>query len=337
MTEFVDAHYVNLLSNRLDKFVRKKTDVYNFRCPYCGDSQKHRNKARGYFFRVKTDLVYKCHNCGVGRTLPNFLKDNAPDLYDEYIMERYKSGTTGKGSYVPKPKFNKPVFKKKEDLESISSLNNEHPAVKYLADRQIPKKFWNELFYTKDFCTWVNKNKPSFTQIKNDKPRIVIPFIKPSEKEDGGYHEGWFGFQGRSLDPKDQLRYITIMLDENQSKVYGLHRINPHEKVYIVEGPFDSLFLENSVGMAGSDIDPRSYNWSDYIWVYDNEPRNREIVNRISKSIDRGDKVVIWPSNIQQKDINDMSLAGQDVKSLVESNVYQGIEAKLKLNSWKKV
>ena len=89
--------------------------------------------------------------------------------------------------------------------------------------------------------------------------------------------------------------------------------------------------------MAGSDIDPRSFNWSDYIWVFDNEPRNREIVNRISRSIDRGDKVVIWPSNIQQKDINDMSLAGQDVKNLVESNIYQGIEAKLKLNSWKKV
>ena len=337
MTEFVDAHYVNLLSNRLDKFVRKKTDVYNFRCPYCGDSQKHRNKARGYFFRVKTDLVYKCHNCGVGRTLPNFLKDNAPDLYDEYIMERYKSGTTGKGSYVPKPKFNKPVFKKKEDLESISSLNNEHPAVKYLADRQIPKKFWNELFYTKDFCTWVNKNKPSFTQIKNDKPRIVIPFIKPSEKEDGGYHEGWFGFQGRSLDPKDQLRYITIMLDENQSKVYGLHRINPHEKVYIVEGPFDSLFLENSVGMAGSDIDPRSYNWSDYIWVYDNEPRNREIVNRIESTINRGDKVVIWPSTIDEKDINDMFNSGIDPQSVIESNIYQGLQAKLKLNNWKKI
>ena len=127
------------------------------------------------------------------------------------------------------------------------------------------------------------------------------------------------------------------MLDENQSKVYGLHRINPHEKVYIVEGPFDSLFLENSVGMAGSDIDPRSYNWSDYIWVYDNEPRNREIVNRISKSIDRGDKVVIWPHNLQQKDINDMFLSGHNVKSMVESNIYQGIEAKIKLNSWKKV
>ena len=126
MNEFVDAHYVTLLSGRLDKFTRKKADLYNFRCPYCGDSQKHKNKARGYFFRLKQDMVYKCHNCGVGRTLPNFLKDHAPDLHDEYIMERYKSGTTGKGSYVPKPKFKKPVFEKHGDLKSIADLNNEH-------------------------------------------------------------------------------------------------------------------------------------------------------------------------------------------------------------------
>jgi hypothetical protein len=127
------------------------------------------------------------------------------------------------------------------------------------------------------------------------------------------------------------------MLDENEPKIYGLNRINETKPVYIVEGPFDSLFLDNSVAMAGSDIDPRTYNWSDYIWVYDNEPRNREIVNRISKSIDRGDKVVIWPHNLQQKDINDMFLSGHNVKSMVESNIYQGIEAKIKLNSWKKV
>ena len=190
MTAFLDKKFINLVSSQLDKFKWQRATLANCRCPLCGDSQKNKNKCRGYFYERDARYYYKCHNCGVGRTLPNFLKDNAPDLYDEYIMERYKSGTTGKGSYVPKPKFNKPVFKKKEDLESISSLNNEHPAVKYLADRQIPKKFWNELFYTKDFCTWVNKNKPSFTQIKNDKPRIVIPFIKPSKKEDGGWRPG---------------------------------------------------------------------------------------------------------------------------------------------------
>ena len=332
MNEFVDAHYVTLLSGRLDKFTRKKADLYNFRCPYCGDSQKHKNKARGYFFRLKSDMVYKCHNCGVGRTLPNFLKDQAPDLYDEYIMERYKSGTTGKGSYVPKPKFKKPVFEKRGDLKSIADLNKEHPAVKYINARQIPQEYHKELFFTEGFYNWVKQQKPSSTEVYGDQCRIIIPFIKRTEGKDR-----WFGFQGRSLDPRDRLRYVTVMLDENEPKIYGLNRLNEKNPVYIVEGPFDSLFLDNSVAMAGSDIDCRSFGWSNYIWVFDNEPRNREIVNRISKAIDRGDKVVIWPSNIQQKDINDMSLAGQDVKNLVESNVYQGIEAKLKLNSWKKV
>ena len=209
-----------LLSGRLDKFVRKKSDLYNFRCPYCGDSQKHRNKARGYFFRAKADMVFKCHNCGVGRTLPNFLKDQAPDLYDEYIMERYKKGTTGKGSYVPKPKFKKPVFKKHGNLERISSLNIEHVAHKYITKRGLDPSLF---YYTKEFCTWVNTQKPTFTSITKDHPRIIIPFID-SEGE-------WFGFQGRALNPKDKLRYITVMLDENKPKIYGLNRINPDKKM----------------------------------------------------------------------------------------------------------
>ena len=332
MNEFVDAHYVTLLSGRLDKFTRKKADLYNFRCPYCGDSQKHKNKARGYFFRLKQDMVYKCHNCGVGRTLPNFLKDHAPDLHDEYIMERYKSGTTGKGSYVPKPKFKKPVFEKHGDLKSIADLNNEHPAVKYINARQIPREYHKEIFFTERFYNWVKQQKPSSTEVYGDQCRIIIPFIKRDEGQDR-----WFGFQGRSLDPRDKLRYITIMLDENEPKIYGLNRINETKPVYIVEGPFDSLFLANSVAMAGSDIDPRTYNWSDYIWVYDNEPRNREIVNRLTKSVNRGDKVVIWPKSVEQKDINDMYLSGHNVVDMVKLNTYQGLKAKAKLIGWKRV
>ena len=127
------------------------------------------------------------------------------------------------------------------------------------------------------------------------------------------------------------------MLDEDKPKIFGQDKINDDESVYIVEGPFDSTFIQNSVAMAGSDVDIRTFGWGNYIWVYDNEPRNREIVNRVSKSIDRGDKVVIWPSNILQKDINDMVLAGHNVQSLVELNSYQGLEAQVKLTEWKKV
>ena len=214
-------------------------------------------------------MVYKCHNCGVGRTLPNFLKDQAPDLYDEYIMERYKSGTTGKGSYVPKPKFKKPVFEKRGELKSIADLNKEHPAVKYINARQIPQEYHKELFFTEGFYNWVKQQKPSSTEVYGDQCRIIIPFIKRTEGKDR-----WFGFQGRSLDPRDRLRYVTVMLDENEPKIYGLNRLNEKNPVYIVEGPFDSLFLDNSVAMAGSDIDCRSFGWSNYIWVFDNEPLN---------------------------------------------------------------
>jgi len=127
------------------------------------------------------------------------------------------------------------------------------------------------------------------------------------------------------------------MLDENKPKIYGLDRININKPIYIVEGPFDSTLLDNSLAMAGSDVDSRTFGWSNYIWVYDNEPRNREIVNRISRSIDRGERVVIFPQEIKQKDLNDMKLAGHDVQSLVESNTYQGLKAKVKLTEWKKV
>ena len=144
------------------------------------------------------------------------------------------------------------------------------------------------------------------------------------------------GFQGRSLGPNN-VKYITVMLDEDAPKIYGLDKIDKKKTIYILEGPFDTTFVENSVAMCGSDLDIGSFGWSDYIWVFDNEPRNREIIKRIDKTISRGDKVVIWPSSIKEKDVNDMINAGQDVSSVLESNVYSGLKAKIKFNNWKKV
>ena len=144
------------------------------------------------------------------------------------------------------------------------------------------------------------------------------------------------GFQGRALGP-NSVKYITVMLSDDAPKIYGLDQIDTSKSIYIVEGPFDSTFVENAVAMCGSDIDIRSFGWCDYIYVFDNEPRNREIVNRISKTINRGDKVIIWPTTIQQKDINDMVLAGLNVMDVLKSNIYSGLEAKIKFNNWKKI
>ena len=327
---YLDTKYINLASASLQKYKKVKNGLWTFRCPYCGDSKKNKNKTRGYIFQAKGDHVFKCHNCGVTRSLSNFLKDNVPHVYDEYVMERYKEGTIGKN--VPKPdltKFiTKPKFAKRTvDLKRLSSLNNFHVAKKYILDRGIPENKLDRLYYCPNFKEWTNTQKHTFSDTSNDEDRIIIPL----NDTDGNL----IGFQGRSLSPNAKMRYITVMLDEDAPKLYGLDHINKNETIYIVEGPLDSFFLENAVAMCGSDVDIRSFGWSDYIWVYDNEPRSRQITDKISKSIDRGDKVVIWSSSIKEKDLNDMHNSGINVKSVIESNVYHGLEAKLQLSNWK--
>jgi len=331
---YLDDKYLGLISPRLEKFKKIRAGVYNFRCPYCGDSQKHKNKARGYIYQNKADYNFKCHNCGMTRSFTYFLKDRDQPLYDEYIMERYKEGLTGKGTVTPEPKFTfpQPKFRKKDicdELTKISELNTTHRAKKYLINRGINEDTLSKLYYCPNFKEWTNKHKKIFDNTNHDDQRIIIPL----RHSDGQL----FGYQGRSLDPTSKMRYITVMLDEDAPKLYGLEKINTQKPIYILEGPFDSLFVENSVAMCGSDVDIRSFGWSDYIWVFDNEPRNREVVSRIAKSIDRGDKVVIWPSNIKEKDVNEMILAKHDICTILESSTYSELTAKLKLNLWKKV
>lgn len=331
----IDSKYVGLVSSRLQKFKQVKNGLYNFRCPYCGDSQRHKNKARGYIYRLKNDHNFKCHNCGVSRTFTNFLKDLDSSLYDQYVMERYKSGITGKNSNTPTPKFEfeKPVFDKKYkiNLPTIAELNTEHPAKVYLQNRKIPEKFLNQLYYCEQFKQWTNEQKYTFESTDQDEPRIIIPLINNGTI---------FGFQGRSLNKNSKIKYITIILEEHHPKIYGLDGIDWDKTVYITEGPIDSMFLDNAIAMVGADIDKMFFvaNFeTNFVMVYDNEKRNKQIVDRIQKAIDLNFPVVIWPSDIKEKDINDMVLAGLDVGDMLKSNTYSGLEAKTKLISWKRV
>ena len=322
--DLVDSKYVGLVSSRLQKFKRVKADLYNFRCPICGDSQKNKNKTRGYIYSVKNNTNFKCHNCGASMSLNNFIKELDPMLHKQYTMEKFKEGHTGKNFVVEQPKFEfvKPIFKRNLNLPKASEVPI---ASEYLTKRKLnPEKF----YFADKFKEWTNTQKVIFDTIGRDECRIIIPMY--NEKKN------LIGFQGRSLIP-NPVKYITVMLDEDAPKIYGLDQVDSSKPIYIVEGPFDSTFIQNSVAMCGSDVNIGSFGWSNYIYVFDNEPRNREIVNRISKTIDRGDKVVIWPTSIDQKDINDIVLAGINVMDLLKSNIYSGLEAKIKFNNWKKV
>ena len=321
--DLVDSKFIGLVSPRLQKFKKIKADLYNFRCPICGDSQKNKGKTRGYLYAVKADMNYRCHNCGSSMTLSNFLKEIDPVLQKQYVFERFKVGKTGRGTVVeePKFKFEAPKFGPKIDLPRASEVKS---AREYLEKRFLdPKKF----YYTPAFKRWVNTIVPKFDDVKYDEARIIIPLI---------YENQVIGFQGRALGP-NSVKYITIMIDEEAPKVYGLDNISRKHPVYVVEGPFDSNFISNSIALCGSDGDLECLEAYDLIYTYDNEPRNKEIVGRIERCMRDNKRVVIWPNSIKEKDINDMVLAGHDVMSVLESNTYSGLEANVQFNIWKKV
>jgi transcription elongation factor Elf1 len=321
--DFIDVKYINLISIRFQKFKKVKHNLYNFRCPICGDSQKNKNKARGYIYQVKNNTNFKCHNCGVNISFNNFLKKIDPTIYKQYQLEKFKEGHTGKNFSVEEPefKFESPKFKPKLNLPKAS----ENTISKlYLERRKInPDKF----YYSDKFKEWTNTLHQTFDNTEKDEPRIVIPLF---------YQNNLVGFQGRSIGPS-KIKYITIMLNDDAPKIYGLDEIEKSKTVYITEGPFDSTFIRNSIALCGADGDVGKWGIGDCVWIYDNEPRNAEIHSRISRVINRGEKIVIWPTTIKEKDINDMVLSGLDVQSVIESNTYSGLEAKLKFITWKKI
>ena len=317
----IDSKYIGLVSSRLGNFKRVKSDLYNFRCPICGDSKKNKTKTRGYLYTIKADVNFRCHNCGASMTFSNFLKEIDPVVHKQYVFERFKQGSTGRGTVVEEPvfKFEAPTFKSSIDLPLASTVDVSRI---YLEKRKLdPTKF----YYAERFVEYVNSHKQSL-DVK-EHPRIIIPLY---------YEKNLVGVQGRALN-SNSVKYITTIFYDEAPKIYGLDNIRRDAPVFVTEGPFDSTFLLNSIAMCGADSDVRKWGVSTPVWVYDNEPRSKEITERISNAIARGDSVVIWPTNIEEKDINDMILAGHDVQSIVESNTYSGLEANLQFTTWKRI
>ena len=311
-----------MLSPRLDKFKKVRDNLFNFRCPYCGDSRKSQSKARGYFYRKKNDYFYRCHNCGKGTTFGKLLEYLDVEMYKEYIMERYK-GDAPK-TEQPEFKFEAPKFKKidpkLENLTPINKLNGGHPARQFVESRQLPEEFYSDLYLCPKFFEW------SKIQSQQEHPRLVIPFRDESGEV--------FAAQGRAFG-KESPKYLTIKF-QDKPKIFGLDRVDFAKRYYVVEGPIDSMFLDNCLAVAGADF--RYLPPGDTTIVLDNEPRSREIIKQMERLIHQEHELVIWPTTITQKDINDMVLAGvEDIQTIIDNNTFSGLEATMKLAAWKRI
>lgn len=338
---FIDAKYVQILGSRLRNFKQKKDYLWNFSCPVCGDSHKNKLRARGYIHRQKTDLFAFCHNCGYSKHVGDLIKRVDPTLYDEYVLERYKAGAT---RYNAHKEVSLPVVEQKEELleddileslKRLDTLDITHPAVAYVAKRKIPRDKWNLLYFAPKFKQFTNSVTPKFEEpIEGDHPRMIIPFFTPAGK--------CFAFQARAYG-NEEPKYYTIKVDETQEKIYGLDRVDYSKRIYIVEGPIDSLFLPNAIAVSGSSFDTPTIRQllTNATIVMDNEPRNKEIVKQLGKYIDLGYSVCMFPDHVKHKDINDMIKDGgmtpDEIVELINTNTYVGIEAKLRFVDWRKM
>lgn len=325
----------------LRNFKKKNNNVWNFSCPLCNDSARDTTKARGYIYEKKGSLLYSCHNCGQTKSLSHFLKEVNPGLYAEYQLERLAAeGKLKEDDFdYEKQKSQRRVSIKEKSWDSIFYKLNElpvqHTARKYIESRKIPKKHHDRIYYTEGYQASINNLNCLFDlsietkSLPND-ARVIFPFL---DKE-----QNLTFVQGRSLDKDAEIRYITTKVSE-ELKLFGYELVDTSKDIFVLEGPIDSMMLDNAVATADAALDRASYLLpkDKLVLVFDNEPRAHIGIRKMEKAIEHGFRIVVMPNSIEEKDLNQMTCNGLDVQSIVEGSIYSGARALLELNRWKKV
>lgn len=331
MPDYTQLNLISEIAYKLDRYQIKHRNPMkiNFRCPLCGDSQKSKTKARGWLNEQKSGKFwYSCWNCGASISFEKFLKEIDPDLAKRLSIESFlNKNAPAKEEFFLENKKKTPEDPLK-DIKKISQLPADHPAKQYVLKRKIPSEQHYRIYYAPKFKKWINTIIPGkFENTERDEPRLILPFFDEKKQ--------CFGVNARSFDPKSNLRYISIMFKET-TKIFGLDTLDKTKPYIIVEGPIDSLFLKNAVAMSGADINPKKLP-EGRIWVFDNEPRSREIIDRMNKLLKMKEKVCIWPKDIIVKDINDMILSGMtNIEQIIFNNSHSGLVGELELAKWGK-
>ncbi|UTS52015.1 hypothetical protein [Synechococcus phage BUCT-ZZ01] len=346
---YVDEKYARLAGLGINLFAVKKHSPFLAigRCPICGDSKKSTHKCRFFFIQKKNGIMAKCHNCGYAGNMYQFLEKVDQNLLTGYVFEKFKQNIVRDKpeedysflsvDYEKKeePKKILGVEEKFAELPSVWDLNQDHPYRVYLEERKIPKK---EFLYCEEFNKFARNFNDDFETKKNEHARIVIPFRNREGKI--------YAFQARTLG-KEIPKYYTIIIDEEQPKFYNYDFIKPGKDIYIIEGPIDSMYIPNCAAALSSALESTAIKFQDmlnncleeYVLVYDNEPRNWDVVKLQERAIDNKYRTVIWPSSFRFKDINDAVKSGIkpiEIYHIIKENTFSGLEAKLRFTNWKK-
>ena len=341
MSLAIERKYILALSHRFQGFIQKSPVLYNCRCALCGDGEGTKKK-RGFFYQKDNHWWYHCHNrCGT-MSIKNLLMRMDYGLYKQYNMELFEAHQHTKkeladpvaiSRYATDKDWDNAV-KELRSIPKISQLTGAYAAPReYLNERHIPTPMHSVLRWAPAFKSWTNRIVPKkFDPVVGDHGRIVIPFFS----EDNIF----FAYIGRVID-QSEPRYILIYFDKEHPLIYGMNGVKLDEKVYVVEGPLDSMFLPNCVAMCGSNLGiVDEIKAKEKVIIFDNEPHHPDTKKHIVAAIEHDYKVCIWPPYHNGKDINKMVELGMTpahIKTVIDKNTYSGLEAKMHLSQWSKL
>lgn len=351
MSLYIETKYVAYIASRLRNFKKKDANLWNCSCPICLDSKSNKYKARGYIYMKEQKLYYMCHNCGASMGFGKFLEQVDAGLHSEYRVEMYRDKNTTTRKEVKKEEPEEAnldeAFKTNTEkrlkvkpkvvpdslldrlMDRLDQLPDDHEAVVYADSRKIPRNQFHKMYFIPKMTDIVQLKDKYKERIKTDEPRIVLPFYDLNGQLSGVTCRGMRG---------ESLRYITIKIKEDTPLIFGINDIDKSKRVYVTEGPLDSMFLPNACAVGGTSMGKlRSLGLpEDKVIIFDNQPRNPEVCDIIKKNIDAGHNVVIWNSRITQKDINDMAIDGVDFMKEIESRVFRGLQAEMEFVKWRK-
>ncbi len=352
---WLQRKYISLIAPFLDGFVRKSDKLWNMRCMYCGDS-KNKSKKRGYLYEKKGMIHYKCHNCGVGRSFDTFLRDqgSAHGIYRAYVLEKL-----GKDTEIEPVKSDAEVLKEIRSttsptarsverlfdsmMDKVSDLPDDHPAKVYALSRHIPEDRLSRLYWVeniKDMGQLSEKAREKLEPLPGSERRIVIPAFDQFGK--------LIGVTSRDITGDSKLRYIaTKISDDEEPMIFGENLIDRSKTVFVVEGPLDSLFIDNCVAVGGSDfmkiVD--RFPKAGTVYIFDNQPMNPDVVKNYNTFVSSGNRIFIWPESIhwtECKDINDLAMKRPNMRfpenmtAFIEENTWEGLTAQMRLAKWVK-
>lgn len=338
----IQRKYVSNLGTYIDKFKRHSDGVYIGRCPFCGDSQKDLRKRRFYVLEKGDGIMYYCHNCQKSGSLQWLLKTLCPQIYKDMFLETLKE--SGKYREPPRKKIIDEMTIRIPDENSqreaalkkyktCKELPDDHPANVYLSVRKL-KNVSGDFYYTEKYGDFARELKLNNAEKLRNDERIVL-ICRDSQGK-------IIGAIARTLDKNNKLRYISNVISSTIHNFYGLDKVDITKPVYVCEGAIDSFMLKNTVAVCCADLDMIEKVIPDAktrcILISDNERRKKEIMARMGKFIHDGWNVTMFPDSLSEyKDLNDMVVKGglscDDLKNIIDSNVYTGLRAHLKFNT----